>query len=83
MSKIWKTILASIGPEIIVEFLVQFLASTIKNRDSAKAKKILAAVRRLRDACTLFLANFGDTMEKAIAEREMQSAGTSFQDPTA
>lgn len=38
--------------------IVEFLSETIKNKDSAKAKKIRGIVTEIRDACNQFLDTF-------------------------
>jgi hypothetical protein len=39
---------------------VAYVSSTIKNKDSAKAKKVRAIVTEIAEACGLFLATFAE-----------------------
>jgi len=42
--------------EMLIEFLADWLASTIKRPNSVEAQRVVANVKRLRDACDSFLS---------------------------
>lgn len=53
-----NSVLKLFAIETLLEFVGQYLAGTIKNRDSAKAQKILGAVRKLDRVIGAFLQRF-------------------------
>lgn len=46
------------GLKLAKVLIVEFLSETIKNKDSAKAKKIKGIVTEIRAACNQFLDSF-------------------------
>lgn len=55
MNFVLKYFLSSGRFDALVDGVVTFLASTVKNPNSADAARLLQGVRKLRDACTDFI----------------------------
>lgn len=55
-----KTLLKWIPLDAIIDHVVEWLASTIKNPGSAGAQRAKASVERLRDACNTWLERVGE-----------------------
>lgn len=51
-----KALLKVFSIDTVIEFVVAWLASTIKRPNSIEAQRVVANVKRLRDACDSFLA---------------------------
>lgn len=51
-----KSLLKVFSIDTIIEFVVAWLASTIKRPNSIEAQRAINNVRRLRDACDNFLS---------------------------
>lgn len=51
-----KSLLKVFSIDTIIEFIVAWLASTIKRPNSVEAQRVVANVKRLRDACDSFLS---------------------------
>lgn len=55
MNFVLKYFLSSGRFDALVDGVVTFLASTVKNKDSMAAARLLQGVRSLRDACDNFI----------------------------
>lgn len=56
-----KYILKLVAIETLISFVIEFLLSTIKNADSAGARRVRSVMLQLRVAVTRYFERFPDT----------------------